>query len=171
MNNVTTLATGTLMSEFSSPEKRDEAYKIQGNFLFTVDREKLVRDRRATINTTILSSASDCVVFNPDTFRMKNSGSKKAFVAKLLFLGLAQAQWIEPPPTTADPNTIKDCTWWHEASATDTCDSVAALYGLSEEQLIAYVGCNQHSFYPVLSPLHSFFALLCRLLLHSSSPL
>ncbi|OHX00143.1 putative LysM domain-containing protein [Colletotrichum incanum] len=58
------------------------------------------------------------------------------FLAQLLCL--ATAQFTEPPPTTADPGTIKDCTWWLVASATETCDSVVTTYGLTKEQLIRY---------------------------------
>lgn len=54
-------------------------------------------------------------------------------------LGLAKAQWNEPPPTTADPDTISDCTWWFVATTSDTCASIASMYGLTEAELVSYV--------------------------------
>ncbi|KAH0424198.1 LysM domain-containing protein [Colletotrichum camelliae] len=54
------------------------------------------------------------------------------------FLCLGAAQFTEPPPSTADPSTIKDCTWWFVAGASDTCDRVTATYGLTQAQLVRY---------------------------------
>lgn len=56
-----------------------------------------------------------------------------------LFTRGALGQFTQPPPTTADPNTIKDCTWWHVADTGDTCESVRALYDLSAVQFVSYV--------------------------------
>lgn len=47
-------------------------------------------------------------------------------------------QFTEPPPTTADPDTIKDCTWWHVAASGDTCESVSARYRITTAQLTSY---------------------------------
>ncbi|KAJ6286650.1 hypothetical protein J3E71DRAFT_235379 [Bipolaris maydis] len=54
---------------------------------------------------------------------------------QLFCLGTAR---FEPPPTTADPSTIKDCTWWFVAKASDTCDRIAPSYGINVEQLVRY---------------------------------
>ncbi|EMD95262.1 hypothetical protein COCHEDRAFT_1129592 [Bipolaris maydis C5] len=54
---------------------------------------------------------------------------------QLFCLGTAR---FEPPPTTADPSTIKDCTWWFVAKASDTCDQIAPSYGINVEQLVRY---------------------------------
>ncbi|GKT54691.1 lysM domain-containing protein [Colletotrichum tofieldiae] len=68
--------------------------------------------------------------------------------AQLLAFGAAQ--FTEPPPSTADPSTITDCTWWFIAGATDTCDGVTAQYGLTKAQLVRYN--------PILSSSCSFVA-------------
>ncbi|KAJ0159174.1 LysM domain-containing protein, partial [Colletotrichum tanaceti] len=62
---------------------------------------------------------------------------QSSLVAQLLCLG-AVAQWAEPPPSTADPGTITDCTWWFVAGASDTCQRVTATYGITQAQLVAY---------------------------------
>jgi hypothetical protein len=56
--------------------------------------------------------------------------------AQLFCLGAAQ---YAPPPTSADPSTIKDCTWWFVAGASDTCDGITAAYGITQAQLLSYV--------------------------------
>ncbi|WYZ42076.1 hypothetical protein EsH8_V_000971 [Colletotrichum jinshuiense] len=61
---------------------------------------------------------------------------QSVLLAQLLCLGTAQ--FTEPPPTTADPNTIKDCTWWFVATAADTCDTVYTTYGLTQAQFARY---------------------------------
>ncbi|KXH67633.1 LysM domain-containing protein [Colletotrichum salicis] len=55
----------------------------------------------------------------------------------MLCLG-AFAQYTERPPSTADPNTIKDCTWWFVARASDTCARVTATYSITQDQLVRY---------------------------------
>ncbi|CCC14395.1 unnamed protein product [Sordaria macrospora k-hell] len=44
------------------------------------------------------------------------------------------SQFTVPPDTTADPNTIKTCTWWHVAGSSDSCASIASAYGITSEQ-------------------------------------
>lgn len=62
-----------------------------------------------------------------------------------LFFGalfLAHGVWSQftvPPDTTADPNTIKTCTWWHVAESSDSCASIASLYGITSEQFARWV--------------------------------
>jgi hypothetical protein len=51
----------------------------------------------------------------------------------------AVSQFLVDPPTTADPNTIQDCTLWHIAASGDTCPSVSSASFITPEQLIAYV--------------------------------
>jgi hypothetical protein len=55
---------------------------------------------------------------------------------QLFWLGAAQ---FDPPPTSTDPSTIKDCSWWFVAEASDTCDGIAAAYGVPKAQLVSYV--------------------------------
>ncbi|KAK0710665.1 hypothetical protein B0H67DRAFT_601626 [Lasiosphaeris hirsuta] len=47
-------------------------------------------------------------------------------VSGLILAQGALAAFYEDPPTTADPNTILDCTWWHVAASGDTCAGIAA---------------------------------------------
>lgn len=68
----------------------------------------------------------------------------KIVVANLLALGMAQ--WVEPSPTTADPGTIHDCTWWHVATSSDTCDTITAAYGLTQDQPFSYLSREASSF-------------------------
>jgi hypothetical protein len=51
----------------------------------------------------------------------------------------ALADFKEPPPTTADPNTIEDCTLWHISAPGDTCVGVSSANRITEEQLSIYV--------------------------------
>ena len=52
---------------------------------------------------------------------------------------LARAEWMVDPPTTADPNTPEDCTWWHIAEASDTCSSISDDYFITEPSFVSYV--------------------------------
>jgi hypothetical protein len=56
---------------------------------------------------------------------------------------LSTAQFLLPPPTEADPNTIQDCTYWRVAGANDTCDTLRAagadVLEITLEELVAYV--------------------------------
>ncbi|KAF7535389.1 hypothetical protein G7054_g5453 [Neopestalotiopsis clavispora] len=47
------------------------------------------------------------------------------------FLTSLGAAYLEDPPTTADSNTVSDCSWWIVASSTDTCTSIASANGIS----------------------------------------
>lgn len=60
-----------------------------------------------------------------------------ALIGQLIATGASQ--FTEEPPTKADPNTVQDCTWWFVATASDTCSSIASLYGLTQAQLVQYV--------------------------------
>ena len=62
-----------------------------------------------------------------------------AYAILLLLAHWAVAQFLEKPPTAANPNTIKDCTWWHIAASGETCDSIAETYGLTIKQFETYV--------------------------------
>ncbi|KAK6857297.1 hypothetical protein PG990_010859 [Apiospora arundinis] len=55
-----------------------------------------------------------------------------------LLPALGAAQFQEAPPTTAAPDTIRDCTYWQVAAAEDTCDSIAAYWGITLDQFKAY---------------------------------
>ena len=60
-------------------------------------------------------------------------------IMKSLHLGLGcvllasctLSQFLEPPPTTADPNTLPECSWWHVAGAGDTCEQLSAAWGVT----------------------------------------
>lgn len=47
-----------------------------------------------------------------------------------LFAALGSA-YLEDPPTTADPNTISECSWWIVATASDTCTGISDDWGVS----------------------------------------
>lgn len=47
-----------------------------------------------------------------------------------LFAALGSA-YLEDPPTTADPSTVSDCSWWTVAASTDTCAAIASANGIS----------------------------------------
>ncbi|KAH7311453.1 hypothetical protein B0I35DRAFT_438110 [Stachybotrys elegans] len=53
-------------------------------------------------------------------------------------LGLSAAQYIVDPPTTAAPDTILDCTYWHVALANDTCDVIIEYPWLTLEEFYTY---------------------------------
>jgi hypothetical protein len=57
----------------------------------------------------------------------------------LHLLFTAAAAYTLDPPTTANPDTIPDCTYWHVAEATDTCDSISASYYITLAQFTTYV--------------------------------
>ncbi|KAK8037851.1 hypothetical protein PG991_001197 [Apiospora marii] len=51
---------------------------------------------------------------------------------------LGAAQYTVDPPTTAAPDTIKDCTYWQVAAENDTCASIAQYWGLTLDQFETY---------------------------------
>jgi len=59
-------------------------------------------------------------------------------------LPLLSAAYLEEPPTTAAPDTVADCSWWHVAAETDTCASISEYWGLTDAQLTAYVRRERH---------------------------
>ncbi|KAH7362759.1 LysM domain-containing protein [Plectosphaerella cucumerina] len=59
-------------------------------------------------------------------------------IALTALVGLGAAQFTVEPPTTAPPDTLKDCTNWHVAAAGDTCADVAAQNFITEAQLYRY---------------------------------
>ncbi|KAF4919633.1 LysM domain-containing protein [Colletotrichum viniferum] len=58
-------------------------------------------------------------------------------VAQLSWSVVAQS-WDVAPPSTADPNTPSDCTWWHVAESSETCDTIATSYGLEVSDFTSY---------------------------------
>ncbi|KEY73229.1 hypothetical protein S7711_10817 [Stachybotrys chartarum IBT 7711] len=54
------------------------------------------------------------------------------------FLGFGAAQYTVDPPTTAAPDTILDCTYWHVALANDTCEVVNEYPWLTLEEFYTY---------------------------------
>lgn len=67
---------------------------------------------------------------------MKITFSLAAFVLPLL--AAAQTYTI-PPPTTAPPDTILDCTNWYVGVSSDTCAFIASSNGITLQQLYSYV--------------------------------
>lgn len=52
--------------------------------------------------------------------------------------------YIEPPPTTALPGTVEDCTWWAVAVDGDTCRSLADGNFISQDELKRMVSIFVH---------------------------
>jgi hypothetical protein len=57
----------------------------------------------------------------------------------LALLPLFSAAFPVDPPTTASPDTVGDCTYWHVAAETDSCASIGEYWGLTDAQLMSYV--------------------------------
>ncbi|KAL2757501.1 carbohydrate-binding module family 50 protein [Sodiomyces alcalophilus JCM 7366] len=55
-----------------------------------------------------------------------------------LWASSAVAQWLTDPPSIADPNTPADCSWWHIAASSDTCESISLNHHISEAQFQSY---------------------------------
>lgn len=58
----------------------------------------------------------------------------KALTQLLAQLGLFAAlgsAYLQDPPTSADPSTVSDCSWWIIATSTDTCAAIAGANGIS----------------------------------------
>lgn len=51
------------------------------------------------------------------------------------------------PTGPTDPNVISDCTYWALAQNGDTCGGLENYFGLTQAQLIHYVGAKQQRFY------------------------
>ncbi|CCC12068.1 hypothetical protein SMACR_02289 [Sordaria macrospora] len=60
--------------------------------------------------------------------------SLQLFFGALFLIHGVWSQFTVPPDTTADPNTIKTCTWWHVAESSDSCASIVSSYGITSEQ-------------------------------------
>ena len=56
----------------------------------------------------------------------------------VIFASGVLAQFLEPPPTTSDPQTIKECTFWHIAVAGDTCEKLSSDSALTVAQLTTW---------------------------------
>ncbi|KAF1922869.1 uncharacterized protein M421DRAFT_426488 [Didymella exigua CBS 183.55] len=61
----------------------------------------------------------------------------------LLSLSLVVPPWLVAayavdPPSTAAPDTIADCTYWHIAAETETCSGITEYWGLTEAQFATY---------------------------------
>ncbi|KAL1796842.1 hypothetical protein ACET3X_005382 [Alternaria dauci] len=70
-----------------------------------------------------------------------------AFTFHLALIPLLVRAYETEAPTTASPDTISDCTWWHVATETDTCATISEYWGITEAQLKTYNpiladGCN-----------------------------
>lgn len=59
--------------------------------------------------------------------------------------------YLEDPPTTAAPDTIQDCSWWHVAEAGDECTAIADVWSISVSDFtLVYVSTTIraiHGFY------------------------
>ncbi|TDZ67286.1 LysM domain-containing protein [Colletotrichum trifolii] len=61
-----------------------------------------------------------------------------AVLAAQLSWSVVAQSWVVEPPSTADPATPSDCTWWHTAASSETCDLIAAAYGLPVSDFTSY---------------------------------
>lgn len=39
--------------------------------------------------------------------------------------------YLEEPPTSAAPDTVQDCSWWHVAESGDSCGDIALENGIT----------------------------------------
>lgn len=62
-----------------------------------------------------------------------------AAVGALFLAGGVRSQFLVEPSTKADPNTIKDCTWWHVVASGDTCALIESSYSVTHQQFTTYV--------------------------------
>ncbi|KAG9187678.1 hypothetical protein G6011_05549 [Alternaria panax] len=63
---------------------------------------------------------------------------RASFALVVVLLPLLAATYEVEPPTTASPDTIVDCTYWHVAAENDTCASISTEEWVTEAQLSAY---------------------------------
>ncbi|KAK8073176.1 hypothetical protein PG994_004075 [Apiospora phragmitis] len=56
----------------------------------------------------------------------------------VLLPALGAAQYTVDPPTTAAPDTIRDCTYWQVAADNDTCAGIGQYWGITLEQFEDY---------------------------------
>ncbi|KAK1625448.1 hypothetical protein BDP81DRAFT_474374 [Colletotrichum phormii] len=57
--------------------------------------------------------------------------------AQISWFVIAQS-WDVEPPSTADPSTPSDCTWWHVAQISETCEIIATSYGIETSEFTSY---------------------------------
>ncbi len=61
-------------------------------------------------------------------------------VLALLFAALPLCSaYLEPPPTTADPSTVSDCSWWVVVASEETCLSITKARAMSVADFSDYV--------------------------------
>ncbi|KAI1801809.1 carbohydrate-binding module family 50 protein [Daldinia bambusicola] len=53
------------------------------------------------------------------------------FLIQLALFCMLASAYLADPPTTADSNTVSDCSWWIVAKSTDTCAAIASASGIS----------------------------------------
>ncbi|KAJ4994209.1 LysM domain-containing protein [Stagonosporopsis vannaccii] len=63
---------------------------------------------------------------------------KSPLVLALVVLPHLGAAYLDPPPTTAAPDTIEDCSYWRIATETDTCASISKNAYITETQFSTY---------------------------------
>lgn len=78
------------------------------------------------------------------TFPLKMKASSHFLVQLALFCMLASAYLVDPP-TTANPNTVSDCSWWIVAKSTDTCAAIASASYISVSDFELVYVCNTYS--------------------------
>ena len=78
-----------------------------------------------------------------DTYTMRS-----LFAFSLALLPLLGLAYLVDPPSTAAPDTIEDCTYWHVANETDTCPSISESSYITEAQFTNYV-CQYFSKYVI----------------------
>ncbi|KAI0121074.1 hypothetical protein BJ170DRAFT_644754 [Xylariales sp. AK1849] len=91
---------------------------------------------------TLRAYSSKRCTNHPEFAEPFHSKSRIMFLPFVLCVGalpaLGAAQFLVNPPTTADPNTIADCTYWQVAASNDTCASISAYWGITVAQFETY---------------------------------
>lgn len=74
---------------------------------------------------------------------MKSSIFETALI--LGALGSASAYLVDPPSTAAS-DTVQDCSGWVVTASGDTCTSLSADNGLTDDQFKTYVSLNERRY-------------------------
>jgi hypothetical protein len=69
------------------------------------------------------------------------------FETALVFCALGSASaYLVDPPTTAASDTVQDCSGWVVTASGDTCTSLSADNGLTDDQFKTYVNLNKRRY-------------------------
>ena len=121
-------------SEFVLQTGSNHLRPAVGNALAT---DKSLENKQFGGPTLVLASSNNYSVeglmqMDPEELANQTAIMKSLGIAVsgLVLAHGALAQFYEPPPSTADPNTIRDCTWWYVAATGDGCASIASGHNL-----------------------------------------